>query len=88
MAKEVHHSVRRPGLSPGDPDVEIPVAADLATVPGIPLREHDVSFYSREYPLESQTIDKGADREWVWTVYTKEVEEYRKGHDQRVENVG
>ena len=85
MAKEVHHSVRRPGRRPGDPDVEIPVAADLATVPGIPLREHDVSFYSREYPLESQTIDKGADREWVWTVYTEEIEDYRKGHDERVE---
>ena len=85
MAKEVHHSVRRPGRTPGEPDVEIPVAADLATVPGIPLREHDVSFYSREYPIESQTIDKGADREWVWTVYTEEIEDYRKGHDERVE---
>ena len=36
MAKEVHHSVKRPGLRPGDPDVEIPVAEDLATVPGHP----------------------------------------------------
>jgi ferredoxin len=45
------------------------------------MREADVSFYSRAYPLESQSIDKTADREWVWTVYTDEVVEYRKMHD-------
>jgi len=32
--------------------------------------------------LESQNIDKAADREWVWTVYTDEVREYREEHDR------
>ena len=85
MPKAVHHAVKRPGRRSGDPDVEIPVAEDLATVPGIPMREIDVAFYSREYPLESQNIEKAADREWAWTVYTPEVLEYRKGHDERSE---
>jgi len=68
----------------GDPDVEIPVAEDLATVPGIPLRQVDVSFYSRIEPLESQNVEKGADRDWVWTVYEDDVAEYIKGHDERM----
>ena len=83
MAKRVHHVVRRPGRKQGDPDAEIPVAEDLATVPGIPLKEKDLAFYSREYPLESQNVDHSADRDWAKTVYTKEVFEYRKGHEER-----
>ena len=84
MSKQVSHSVKRPGRVMGDPDVEIPVAEDLATVPGIPLRQVDVSFYSRIDPLESQNVDKGADRDWVWTVYEDDVAEYIKGHDERM----
>ena len=80
--KAVHHVVRRPGRTHGDPDVEIPVSEDLATVPGIPQRPKDVSFYTREYPIETQNITYAADREWVWTVYTDEVSEYRKKHDE------
>ena len=82
MPKKVHHIVKRPGRQPGDPKVEIPVAEDLVSVTGVPLREDDVSFYSREYPLESQTIEKSADREWAWTVYTKDVYDYRKQHEE------
>ena len=70
------------GRKHGRPDVEIPVAEDLVSTPGIPQREVDVSFYSRVEPLESQNIDKAADREWVWTVYTDEVREYREQHDR------
>ncbi len=84
MSKQVSHSVKRPGRVMGDPDVEIPVAEDLATVPGIPLRQVDVSFYSRVEPLESQNVEKGADRDWVWTVYEDDVAEYIKGHDERM----
>ena len=84
MSKQVSHSVKRPGRVMGDPDVEIPVAEDLATVPGIPLRQVDVSFYSRIDPLESQNVEKGADRDWVWTVYEDDVAEYIKGHDERM----
>ena len=73
MPKKVHHVVTRPGLSPADPAVNIPVAEDLVSEPGIPQRKADVSFYGRVYPLESQNIEKAADREWVWTVFTPEI---------------
>ena len=82
MPKAVSHVVKRPGRTRGRPDVEIPVAEDLVSTPGIPQREVDVSFYSRVEPLESQNIDKAADREWVWTVYTDEIREYREEHDR------
>ena len=82
MPKTVSHVVKRPGRKHGDPDVEIPVAEDLATVPGIPLRADDVAFYSRVYPIETQNIEKAADREWVWTVYSEEMAAYRKQHDE------
>ena len=84
MKKNVHHVVVRPGRKEAESDLEIPVADDIASVPGTPLRERDVSFFSREYPLESQTIEKGADRVWIWSVYTKEASEFRKQHDSRV----
>ena len=84
MPKAVSHVVRRPGRRLGDPDVAIPVAEDLVTVPGAPIREKDLSFFSRTEPLETQNIEKGADREWAWSVYTDEISEYRKGHDERM----
>jgi Pyruvate/2-oxoacid:ferredoxin oxidoreductase delta subunit len=80
--KHVHHVIARPGRKDGDSDVSIKVADELATVPGIPQKEIDVDFYSRNYPLESQSIEKAADREWTWTVYTGEMYEYRKQHDE------
>jgi len=83
MAKKaVHHVVTRPGRKHGDPDVQIPVAEDLISVPGIPVRETDVSFYSRVYPQETQNVEKAADRKWVWTVYSEEMTQYRRYHDQ------
>ena len=63
MSKRVSHVVKRPGRAPGDADIEIPVAEDLVTVPGVPKRDADVAFYSREYPLQSHSIEKAADRE-------------------------
>ena len=85
MSKPVYNVVKRPGRAPGDADIEIPVAEDLVTVPGVPKRDADVAFYSREYPLQSQNIEKTADRDWVWTVYTDEFTKYRKGHEGRVQ---
>lgn len=82
MPKSISHFVKRQGRQQGDPDVDIPVAQNLVTVPGIPQREADVSFYSKEDPIESQNIDKAADREWVWTVFTDEVRQYREEHDK------
>ena len=80
--KVVNHVVTRPGRLHGFGDYDIPVAEDLATEPGIRKIDEDVSFYSRVYPLESQNIEKAADREWVWSVYTPEVREYREAHDR------
>lgn len=82
MPKKVHHVVKRPGRIAGDPDVHIPVAEDLATVPGSPVRNKDVTFYSREYPIESQTVEKAADRAWAWTVYIPDLLTYRKKHEE------
>jgi ferredoxin len=64
MQKTVGHRVTRPGRLPDDPSVTIPVAEDLETEPGIPSRERDVSFFSREYPLENMAIEEGASAEW------------------------
>ena len=88
MPKAVDHVVRRPGRKPGDPEVEIPVAEDLTSVPGIPLREVDVTFYSRADPLESQEVEKSADREWAGaTAHTPEMVELRRRHADTTEQL-
>lgn len=80
--KEIHHTVKRPGRTKDHDSVEIPVAEELATVPGIVKKDNDVAWYSRNYPIISQNVEKAADREWTWTVYTGEMYEYRKHHDE------
>ena len=85
MVKSISHTVKRPGRRDGDPNIEIPVAEDLATVPGVPQNPLDVSFYSREYPLESQAIDKSADRQWAVVTQSSDLDEFREGHDARME---
>ncbi len=85
MAKPLSHKVRRPGRRAGDPDVEIPVAAELAGVPGITQEPADVAFYSREYPLESQAIDLSADRQWALVTQPQDMTEFRKVQDARME---
>ena len=75
---KIGHSVTRPGLGLGDPPVTIDVPEELETVPGIPQRPHEVDFYSREYPIETYVIEKTADLEWSWSVYTKEQLEHRE----------
>ena len=85
MVRTISHMVTRPGRGPGDPNVDIPVPADLATVPGIPQRPVDVAFYSREHPLESQAVDHSADRQWAVVHQSHDIDEFRKGHDERME---
>ncbi|HJO61189.1 MAG: hypothetical protein QGE99_05825 [SAR202 cluster bacterium] len=80
--KEIHHTVKRPGRTQDHDSVEIPVAEELATVRGIVKKDNDVAWYSRNYPIVSQNVEKAADREWTWTVYTGEMYEYRKHHDE------
>ncbi len=58
--KKVAHCVTRPGKNLGDPPITIPVAEDLVSVPGIPTRESDVAFFSREDLLENMAIAESA----------------------------
>src|SRR5258707_9269500 len=74
--------VNRPGRLPTDPPFYIPIPEDLMTVPGAPIRQNEVDFYSREYPIESQNIDYSADRQWATTVLTPEAYAHRKEHEQ------
>ncbi len=78
--KKISHTVTRPESREGSGSVSIPVAEELTTTPGIPKREVDLSFYSRTQPLESQTIEKTADRAWTWSVFSDEVAEYLNHH--------
>src|ERR671925_1607548 len=74
--KEVSHYVKRPGRNVGDPDVVIPVAKDLVSVPGIPTREIDVSYFSREDPLENMAISESASAEWARRLRNSHSAEY------------
>ena len=84
MVKRLSHTVKRPGRLLGDADVEIPVAEDLVSVPGIPQVAVDVAFFSREHPLEAQPIEKSADRQWALANQSKDFDDFREGHDERM----
>ena len=81
---KIGHEVVRPGKRLGDPQVSIPVPEELETVPGIPLNNREVDWYSREYPLETQNIELRALRDWVNVTRDQHVEmrEIRKEHDK------
>ena len=64
MTKKVGQYIERPGRVSGDEPITIPVAEDLMTTPGIPERDRDVSFYSREYPIENMAIEESASADW------------------------
>ncbi|MCL0055880.1 hypothetical protein M1N56_08425, partial [Dehalococcoidia bacterium] len=88
--KTIAHSVTRPGRRPGDPNITIPVAEDLKTVPGIPSRERDVSFFSREYPLENMALEESASAEWAGEIQKSKAPEARKffeEHEARMEPI-
>ena len=84
MAKSISHFVTRPGRKDGDGEIRIPVAEDLASVPGVPQKPADVDFYSREYPLETQAIDKSADRQWAWASQAEDLAEFRGEQEKRM----
>jgi ferredoxin len=90
MAKKVSHYVTRPGRLLGDPDVTIPVAEDLTTVPGIPRRDKDVAFFSREYPLENMGVEESASAAWAREIrrdYSPEAKELYEKHDLAMEPI-
>ena len=65
VPRRIGHWVTRPGRGPDEPPITFPVAKDLESVPGIPSRDGEVSFYSREFPLESVAIEQSASAEWA-----------------------
>src|SRR5919199_6508887 len=77
MVKKVGQYVTRPGYKLEDPPITIPVAEDLLSVPGIPSREGDVAFFSREYPLENMAIEESASAEWAREIRNSHSPEYR-----------
>ena len=83
--KKIHHIVTRPGNNQHDKDVQIKVAEDIASSPGIPTIESDVSFYSREHPQEAHFIENSADRNWLWSQYTDTFTEFRKQFEKQEE---
>ena len=83
--KEVSHYVKRPGRNAGDPDVVIPVAEDLVSVPGIPMREVDVSYFSREDPLENMAISESASADWARKLRNGHSPEYAAFADEQGE---
>ena len=61
MAKRiVGQYITRPGRTVDDEDITFPVAKDLLKVPGVSRREDEITFYSREHPLESFAVDETA----------------------------
>ena len=83
-AKKISHTVTRPGKRSSDISIQIPVSEDLVTTPGAVQIPHDVDFYSRKYPLESQNVTHTADRAWVWTQYHPEEDESHREHERMV----
>jgi len=90
MAKNVAHYVTRPGNKLGDPSVTIPVAEDLLSVPGIPARPNDVSFFSREYPLENMALEESASAAWAREErnnHSPEVRAFAEEHQHHMEPI-
>ncbi|SVC83768.1 uncharacterized protein METZ01_LOCUS336622, partial [marine metagenome] len=88
MAKrKVGKIIKRVGLKKGDPDIEIPIAADLLKVDGVPQRDTEVSYYSREFPLESFSIEQSASAVWAQkerAEHTPETEELYKNYQKKI----
>ena len=90
MAKNVSHYVERPGRTAKDEPVTIPVPEDLVTTPGIPTRDRDVSFFSREYPLENMAIEESASADWAREErerFTPESIEFFNEHQETMEPI-
>ena len=81
---KIGHKVVHPGKTLADEQITIPVPEELETVPGIPLNDREVDWYSREYPLETMAITERAGRDWANAQRDKHVEmrEIRKEHDK------
>ena len=66
MAKrKLGKEIQRNGRKHGDQGITIPVASDLLKVEGIPTRDAEVSYYSREFPIESFSVSESASSSWA-----------------------
>ena len=90
MARRVGYEVNRPGRSHEDKDVVIPIAADLKSVPGTPTRDNEITYYAREYPLESVAVEHSASSLWALDVRedaAPETAELYRRHQGEIEPV-
>ena len=80
---KIGHTVNRPGKRLGDSPVTIPVPEELETVPGIPMLNRDVDYYSKESPLDTLNVEERASRDWANRIRDQHVEmqEIRKEHE-------
>ncbi len=88
--RRVGYQVTRPGRRTEDPPVEIPVAADLESVPGTPTRDNEITYYAREYPLESVAVEHSASSLWSLDVREEaspETAELYRKHQAEIEPV-
>ena len=68
MAKrKLGKEIQRNGRIHGEKGITIAVASDLLKVEGIPIRDAEVSYYSREFPIESFSVSERASSSWAET---------------------
>ena len=79
---KIGHYVERPGRRPEDSPITIPIAEELETVPGVPINQEDVEFYSREYPLMNIKITERAGQNWAVRIRDSNLE----NREIRIEN--
>ena len=58
----------RASRTPDEEPLSFPIAKDVQGVPGIPKRDNEVSYYSRESRLESIAASESASAEWASVV--------------------
>ena len=68
MPRRVGYKITRPGRKTDDPEIELPIAQDIRSEPGIPRRDNEVSYYAREFPLESVAEEQSASAQWALDV--------------------
>ena len=86
--RRVGYTVSRPGRRVEDPPVEIPVAKDLQSVPGTPIRDNEVTYYAREYPLESVAVEHSASSLWALDVREEAAPKTADLYRQHQEEIG
>ena len=90
MAKKVGLFIERPGRNHGDEAITISVPEALMTEPGIPKRDRDVAFFSREDPIENMALSESASAEWSREeriLHSPEATEFFDQHERNMEPI-